>query len=96
MIRRKQNEGHPPYRRDLDAGPPQLKKKFGRVWDAVDRHSLNRCEVFRLIRLGLIKSFVYKANPAGKSGIRLVDMDSLDAYMDGVAAQAMAEQEGGK
>jgi hypothetical protein len=79
----------PKYRRD--PGQPVFLNKWGRVPDAVACSGLNKTEIYRLIREGLIESYVYRFRPDAVSGSRLINLESLTAYLDKRAAQAKAE-----
>jgi hypothetical protein len=67
--------------------------KWGRFKHALP-YGLNKTEIYRLIDEGLIESFVYKFRPDAKSGVRLINLESLSAYLDKRSAEAKAEQEG--
>jgi len=79
------------YRQEV--GAPAYRKKWGRVSDAIACSGLNKTEIFRLIKTGLIVSFIYKFDPAATSGARLIDLESLTEYLDKRAALAKAESE---
>jgi hypothetical protein len=67
-------------------------KKWGRVAEAAVRSGLPTSEIFRLIADKKIESFLFKSRPENISGRRMVNLLSLDAYLDSMALEA-AEQE---
>jgi hypothetical protein len=67
-------------------------KRWGRMWDAVACSGLNKTEIYKLIREGIIESFVYKFRPDATSGSRLINLESLTAYLDKRAAEAKAAE----
>jgi hypothetical protein len=75
---------------------PVIDKRWGRLKDATELTGLSRSEVYRLIGAGLIKSFLYTLKPDAKSGIRLIDLPQLAAYLDQRAEAAMAEEAAAK
>jgi hypothetical protein len=78
------------YRRELS--DVNYRKKWGRVPDGIAMSGLNKNEIYYLIQMGLIESFVYKrADPAAKSGSRMINLESLTAYLDKRSAEAKAE-----
>ncbi len=62
--------------------------KFGRIHGVREQYGIPDATQYRLIALGLIRS-VELRRPGCKRGTRLIDLDSLDAYLNGLAeAQA--------
>jgi hypothetical protein len=67
-----------------------LRSQWLRVKQVVAAYPLTRARIYRLIQAGQIKSFVLKDR--GKlRGIRLIDRDSLDDYLQ--KAATLAEKE---
>lgn len=84
--------GKPVYHRhekESDARP-----KWVRIWDASKYSGLNKDELRRLDKEGLISSFLYLARPDSKGGIRLFDLDSIYRFLEQKAAEAKAVKEG--
>jgi hypothetical protein len=67
-------------------------KKWGRVAEAAVRSGLPTSEIFRLVADKKVESFLFKSRPENISGRRMVNLLSLDAYLDSMALEA-AEQE---
>ena len=68
-----------------------LHRKWLRVPEAVRYSGLSRTELYRKISNRDVDSFVYKSHPGAISGIRLVSAESLDAFLDRMAAAAKKE-----
>ena len=65
-----------------------LRAKYARIHDLRATHGLPDSTLYRLIAEGLIKSVVVR-RPGTTRGTRLIDLESLDAYLAGLAeAQA--------
>jgi hypothetical protein len=59
---------------------PSRHRKWGRIKAAVEATGVRRYRIFQLISDGVIRTAVLKRK--GKQrGIRLIDLDSLDAYI---------------
>lgn len=67
-------------------------KKWGRVAEAAVRSGLPVSEIFRLIADKKIESFLFKSRPENISGRRMVNLLSLDAYLDQMALEAAEEE----
>jgi hypothetical protein len=67
------------------------RRKWGRVPDAVRHSGLSRTEIYALIRRRKVESFVYKRHPGAISGCRMVNLESLDAFLDAQAGAAKQE-----
>ena len=63
-----------------------------RVNQALQFYPWKRSKLYELMSCGAIKSFVYR-EPGCRRGIRLIDKDSIDAYLEQRALKAYAEQE---
>ena len=63
-----------------------------RVNQALQFYPWKRSKLYELMSSGAIKSFVYR-EPGCRRGIRLIDKDSIDAYLEQRALKAYAEQE---
>jgi hypothetical protein len=60
---------------------PSRHRKWGRVKAAVEASGIPRYRMFELLKEGQIRSATLKRK--GKQrGIRLIDLDSLDAYIE--------------
>ena len=57
-------------------------RHWGRVPAAVGWCGLSRSELYNLIKEGKIESFVYKSRPDAVSGVRMINLDSLTAFLD--------------
>jgi hypothetical protein len=62
------------------------------VKQAVQFYPFGRAKLYELMNSGAIKSFAYK-EPGKRSRKRLIDKDSIDAYLERQATEAYAEQE---
>ena len=79
------------YRRDIkEMVPTPIDRKWGRIWDASERTSLSKSEIYKIINDpdSGVESFIYKGNPANKSGCRMINLESLDRYLDRLSAAA--------
>ena len=62
------------------------------VKQAVQFYPFGRAKLYVLMNSGAIKSFAYK-EPGKRSRKRLIDKDSVDAYLEEQALKAYAQQE---
>jgi hypothetical protein len=69
-----------------------LPLRWIRVNQALQFYPWRRAKLYELMNSGAIKSFAYR-EPGKKSRMRLIDKDSIDAYLEQQAAKAYAEQE---
>jgi hypothetical protein len=69
-----------------------LPLRWIRVNQALEFYPWKRSKLYELMSSGAIKSFVYR-EPGCRRGIRLIDKDSIDAYLEQRALKAYAEQE---
>ena len=65
--------------------PITINAKRLRVPEASKYAGMSRALLYRLLKSGEIKSVLVKTNPGAQSGIRLVDVDSIDAFFDRIA-----------
>jgi hypothetical protein len=65
---------------------PHGGKKFGRLHTVRERYDLPDPTTYRLIHLGLIKSVVIQ-RPGTTRGTRLIDLESVDAYLSKLAEE---------
>jgi hypothetical protein len=73
--------------------PEQIaRSKYLRVAQVLAGYPWKRAKLYELISKGEVKSFVLKEKGAIR-GIRLIDKDSLDAYLEAKAAQAQEVSE---
>jgi hypothetical protein len=72
------------YRRTKEELKAPVHRKWGRVWDATNHCGLSKSELYKILRdpNSGVQSFVYKAGADKRSGCRMVDLESLDAYFD--------------
>lgn len=61
-----------------------LKPEFASVRTTGRLFGLSRTELFRLIAAKKIVSIHYKTNPAARKGRRLIKLDSVRAYLQGM------------
>lgn len=73
----------------LPDGPP-IRCRYFRVQQAVEFYPLKRAKLYEKLASGEIKSFCLKERGALK-GLRLIDRDSYDAYLERAAKAAEAE-----
>lgn len=66
-------------------------KKWGRIWDAVHLSGINKTTLYELLNSGEVESFIFKHRPDATTGSRLINLESLNAYLDRRAEQAKAE-----
>jgi hypothetical protein len=67
-----------------------IRSRYLRVHQVLDWYPFKRAKLYELLTRGDIKSFVLKEKGAIR-GMRLVDRDSLDAYLQKAAEEASAE-----
>jgi hypothetical protein len=72
------------YRRTKEELKAPVHRKWGRLWDAAAHCGLSRSEIYKILRdpTSGVRSFVYKAGADKRSGCRMIDLESLDAYFD--------------
>jgi hypothetical protein len=58
-------------------------------WGRVEQLPFSRVTAYELINSGLIVS-VLMTWPGSRRGVRLIDLDSLDAYLEKLAAEQLA------
>jgi hypothetical protein len=68
-----------------------IRSRYLRVHQVLSWYPFKRAFFYDLLGRGLIKSFVLKDKGALR-GIRLVDRDSIDQYLDVKAAEALTRQ----
>ena len=77
-------------------GPVQpVERKWGRFKDAL-AFGLNKTELYRLVHEGLIESYIYKFRDDAKGGVRMINLESLAAYLDKRAAEAKEQAHQGE
>jgi hypothetical protein len=69
-----------------------LPVRWIRISQALQFYPWKRAKLYELMKSGAIKSFAYR-EPGKRSRMRLIDKDSIDAYLNRQAAKAYAEQE---
>jgi hypothetical protein len=62
-----------------------LKPEFASVRTVAQLFGLSRTELFRLIAAKKLVSVHYKKNPTARKGRRLILLDSVRAYLQGLA-----------
>ena len=83
------------YRRSKEEmTPAPIHRKWGRVWDASARTGLSKSEIYKVINdpESEVESFIYKGQPGHKSGCRMINLESLDKYLDRMMAATKATQ----
>jgi hypothetical protein len=70
-----------------------LPLRWIRVNQALQFYPWKRAKLYELMNCGVIKSFAYKEPGQKKSRMRLIDKESIDAYLEQQALKAYAEQE---
>jgi Helix-turn-helix domain len=70
----------------LQEGVP-IRSRYLRVQQVLDYYPFKRAKLYQYIAAGDIKSFVLKERGALR-GIRLIDRDSLDAFLESQAIKA--------
>ena len=68
----------------IDLATP-LEPEFASVRTVAQVFGISRTELFRLIAAKKIISIHYKTNPAARKGRRLIRLDSVRAYLQGLA-----------
>jgi hypothetical protein len=79
--------------KDIHAGPVNLKPRWLKVCTAVKYSGISRAVLYRLLAQGKIRSSSLRSRGALR-GIRLIDRDSLDAYIESFAT-CCGDQTGG-
>ena len=69
-----------------------IRSRYIRVAQALEWYPFKRAKLYELISSGRIRSFVLKERGAIR-GLRLIDRDSLDDYIESKAAIAEASNE---
>ena len=65
----------------------RLRSRYLRVQQVLDFYPFKRAKLYEYLASGDIKSFVLKEKGAAR-GIRLIDRDSLDAFLESQAIKA--------
>jgi hypothetical protein len=68
-----------------------MRSRYIRVAQALEWYPWKRAKLYSLISSGRIRSFVLKERGALR-GLRLIDRDSLDHYLQAAAEQAQAQE----
>jgi hypothetical protein len=64
-----------------------LPPKRLRMNEAVQYSKLSRAQLYKFFASGQIKSVLVKTHPGADSGLRMVDVASIDAFYDRLAAE---------
>jgi hypothetical protein len=67
-------------------------RKWGRIKDATRLTGVNRTRLYELIRDNRIESFVFKSHAGAVSGARMINLESLTAFLDAEALKAKEAQ----
>jgi hypothetical protein len=88
------NASAPKYRRQKEESPPPIKRKWGRTWDATERTSFSKSEIYKILNDPTtgVESFVYKGGGDKRSGCRMINLESLDAYLDRLHEEAKKKE----
>jgi hypothetical protein len=66
---------------DTHTGPVTLNPRWLRIPSAVKYSGLSRSRLYELLAQGRIKSICLKGHQSGVRGVRLVDRESIDLFM---------------
>src|SRR6266481_8611729 len=66
---------------DVHSGPVTLNPRWLRIPAAVKYSGLSRARLYELLAQGPIKSICLKSRKGAQRGIRLIDKESIDAFM---------------
>ena len=67
---------------DTHTGPVTLNPRWLRMPSAVKYSGLSRSRLYELLTQGRIKSICLKSHTAALRGVRLVDRESIDQFME--------------
>ena len=68
-------------RQDTYSGPVTLNLRWLRIPAAVKYSGLSRSKLYELLSEGRIKSICVKSHRGAERGVRLLDRESVDAFM---------------
>jgi hypothetical protein len=68
-------------RQDTYSGPVTLNPRWLRIPAAVKYSGLSRSKLYELLSEGRIKSICVKSHRGAERGVRLLDRESVDAFM---------------
>ena len=67
---------------DIHTGPVTLNPRWLRIPGAVKYSGLSRSRLYELLRDGRIKSICVKSHKRAERGVRLIDRESIDLFME--------------
>jgi predicted DNA-binding transcriptional regulator AlpA len=67
---------------DTDTGPVALNPRWLRIPSAVKYSGLSRSRLYELLAQNRIRSICLKSHSRALRGVRLVDRESIDAFME--------------
>jgi hypothetical protein len=67
---------------DTHTGPVTLNPRWLRIPGAVKYSGLSRSRLYELLRDGRIKSICVKSHKRAERGVRLIDRESIDLFME--------------
>jgi hypothetical protein len=73
---------------DLHTGPVTLNPRWLRIPSAVKYSGLSRSRLYELIGQGRIKSICLKSRNGASRGVRLIDRESVDLFMESLRETA--------
>jgi hypothetical protein len=68
--------------KDTHTGPVTLNPRWLRIPSAVEYSGLSRSRLYELLAQGRIKSICLKSHNRALHGVRLVDRESIDQFME--------------
>jgi Helix-turn-helix domain len=69
-------------RLDTDSGPVTLNPRWLRIPAAVKYSGLSRSKLYELLSEGRIRSICVRSQKGAQRGIRLIDRESIDLFME--------------
>jgi hypothetical protein len=70
---------------DAHGGPVTLAPRWLRIPGAVKYSGLGRSKLYELLSEGRIRSICVRSQIGAQRGVRLVDRESIDSFMEGQA-----------
>jgi len=67
---------------DIDGGPVTLNPRWLRIPTAVKYSGLSRSMLYELLSDGRIRSICVKSQKWARRGVRLIDRESIDLFME--------------
>jgi hypothetical protein len=70
---------------DTHSGPVTLNPRWLRIPAAVKYSGLSRSKLYEVLSEGRIRSICVKSQKGSQRGVRVIDRESIDAFMEGQA-----------